>query len=69
MTETTGQRDAPPELLGETKTFKMRDGAVCGDIAEIDKPCAEVLVDAPARTEHVDTVDQGTSPESMLEHS
>lgn len=43
MTETTGQRDAPPELLGETKTFKMRDGAVCGDIAEIDKPCAEVL--------------------------
>ncbi|CAN8015976.1 unnamed protein product [Ixodes persulcatus] len=54
ISETMGQMSFEP--------CKMRDGAVCGDFAEINRPC----VGTPGATQHserVDTVTQGTSPE------
>ncbi|CAN7985804.1 unnamed protein product [Ixodes hexagonus] len=55
ISETMGQMNFEP--------FKMRDGAVCGDFAEINKPCVETK-DGGLRVERVDTVTQGTSPEA-----
>ncbi|XP_077508007.1 uncharacterized protein LOC144119197 isoform X2 [Amblyomma americanum] len=62
MTETTGQMGAggPGKDCVGDKNFLMRDGAVCGDIAEINKPCVEQPGDAPQRTEPLITTDRGT---------
>ncbi|CAN7986951.1 unnamed protein product [Ixodes pacificus] len=55
ISETMGQMSFEP--------LKMRDGAVCGDFAEINRPCVGTPGDT-RRSERVDTVTQGTSPEA-----
>ncbi|KAH6933360.1 hypothetical protein HPB50_014390 [Hyalomma asiaticum] len=67
MSETTGQAGAGgherANLVAGDKSFMMRDGAVCGDIAEINKPCVELPGEATERAVPVITAEQGTSPD------
>lgn len=63
MSEIAGQMPASESKTKDPeKVFMMRDGAVCGDIAEINKPCVEGGEAVP-RQERVTMVTQGTSPE------
>ncbi|XP_075747141.1 uncharacterized protein LOC142804275 isoform X2 [Rhipicephalus microplus] len=65
MRETSGQLGADShgkeERVDGDKAFKMRDGAVCGDIAEINKPCVELLGEASERAVPIATAENGTS--------
>lgn len=69
LNEVTGQgqlgdrKPVPPD----EKVFLMRDGAVCGDIAEINKPCVEQPGEAPMRQDPVITANRGTSPDGEPE--
>ncbi|XP_064460562.1 uncharacterized protein LOC135370695 isoform X3 [Ornithodoros turicata] len=64
MNEMAGQMPVPEPKTLSDKFFIMRDGAVCGDIAEINKPCCEAGEAVP-RPERVTMVTQGTSPEGF----
>ncbi|KAL1485397.1 hypothetical protein MTO96_010119 [Rhipicephalus appendiculatus] len=71
MSETAGQVGVggheKAERVAGDKAFMMRDGAVCGDIAEINKPCVELLGEASERAVPVATAEQGTSPDAEQE--
>ncbi|XP_049270935.1 uncharacterized protein LOC119391875 [Rhipicephalus sanguineus] len=71
MSETMGQIGADghgkAERVAGDKAFMMRDGAVCGDIAEINKPCVELPGEASERAVPVATAEQGTSPDAEQE--
>ncbi|XP_077534587.1 uncharacterized protein LOC144146515 [Haemaphysalis longicornis] len=70
LSEVTGQGQLGGErkpVAATEKIFLMRDGAVCGDIAEINKPCVEQPGEVPIRQDPVITANRGTSPDGEPE--